>query len=157
MKEIIQAFLDDNKLAIVGASNNKDNFGRMLITELSKNNMDLFPVNPSCDEVEGIKCVPTVKELPQDVENLILAVPAQLTDQIVEQCLGTPIKRIWMMKGVGKGSYTETAYNLCQQNGIDVIYGFCPMMFFGGGIHKLHFWMRKNIGKLPGEYQMSLN
>jgi predicted CoA-binding protein len=157
MKEIIQAFVDQKKVAIAGASNNKENFGTSLLKELAKKDYEVFPVNPRCTDIEGRTCVPTVKELPPEVENLILAVPASLTDDIVEQCLGTPIKRVWMIKGVGKGAYSEKAHKLCEDNGIKVVYGFCPMMFFGEGLHKFHFWMRKTFGTLPGEYKLSVN
>jgi len=153
MKQIIQAFLDSPKVAIVGASNNKDNFGRSIMTELVKLDYEVYPVNPRCEEIEGTACVPTVKELPEEVQNLILAVPASLTDEIIEQCIGTPVKRVWMLKGVVKGAYSEKAHQLCRENDIEVIYGFCPMMFYGSGAHKFHFWIRKTFGKLPAEYQ----
>ena len=157
MKQIIQAFRDDRKIAIAGASNNKDNFGKSLMTELAKLDYTIYPVNPRCDEVDGIACVPTVKDLPEEVKSLILAVPAALTDQIIDQVIGTPIKRVWMLKGVGKGAFSETAYQKCRENQVDVVYGFCPMMFFGDGMHKFHFWLRKKFGKMPEEYTLSSN
>lgn len=153
MKQIIQSFLDDRKLAIAGASNNKDNFGRSIMTELIKLDYDVHPVNPRCAEIEGIPCVPAVKDLPEDLQNLILAVPAKLSEEIIEQCIGTSIKRVWMIKGVGKGAYSEKAHKLCKEHQIEVVYGFCPMMFYGSGAHKFHFWIRKTLGKVPSEYQ----
>ena len=63
MKKTIQKFVDDKKVAIVGASNNKDNFGTFLLKELKKLGYEPVPVNPECKEVEGIACVPTVKDL----------------------------------------------------------------------------------------------
>lgn len=153
MKDTIHAFLDDEKVAIVGASNKKENFGKSIMTELAKLEYSLHPVNPKCKEIDGIVCVPTVKELPKEVENLILAVPASLTEEIVDQCIGTPIKRVWMLKGVGKGAYSEKAHATCKENNIEVVYGFCPMMFYGAGLHKFHLWIRENFGKIPSEYQ----
>ncbi len=157
MKKTIQAFLDQKRVAIAGASNNKDNFGRSLLTELLKKEYELYAVNPKCDEIEGRPCVPSVRELPPEVENLILAVPSHLTEEIVDQCVNSSIKRVWMIKGVGKGSYSEKAYKTCQQNHIEVVYGFCPLMFMGDGMHKFHFWLRKRFGKLPEEYHLSAN
>jgi len=157
MKDIILKFQDDKKVAIVGASNNKDNFGRSLMAELSNKDYQVYPVNPRYDEVEGVACISTVKELPKEVVNVILAVPSSLTDEIIDQCLGTPIQRVWMIRGVGKGAYTESAHEKCKENNIDVVYGFCPLMFLGEGMHKFHFWLRKNFGKLPVEYQLGVN
>ncbi|TFH26962.1 MAG: CoA-binding protein [Bacteroidia bacterium] len=155
MKDNIQEFLDDKKVAIVGASPNKDNWGRSLMVELGKKDYQVFPVNPKCTEVEGVACIPTVRELPKDVFSVILAVPSSLSDEIIDQCIGTPIKRVWMIRGVGKGAYTESAHEKCKENNIHVVYGFCPLMFLGDGMHKFHFWLRKTIGKLPAEYQLA--
>lgn len=157
MKDIIQGFLDNKNIAIVGASPNKENFGKYLIKELVKKDYLPNPVNPKYDEVEGIKTVPTVKDLPSDVVNVILAVPPELTDEIVDQCSGTHIKRIWMIRGMGKGTYTKSAHEKCDELGIELVHGFCPMMFLGDGMHKFHFWLRKRFGKMPAEYLVSEN
>lgn len=157
MKNTIQAFIDDKNIAIVGASPNKDNFGRSLMTELIKKEYQVIPVNPKYERVESVATVPTVKELPENVENLILAVPSHLTGEIVDQCIGSHVKRVWMIRGVGKGAYTEEAHQKCSENGIEVVYGFCPMMFLGDGMHKFHLWIRKNFGKMPAEYLVSSN
>jgi predicted CoA-binding protein len=152
MKKIIEDFLNSKSIAIVGASTNKDNFGLSLLKELSKIGYRVHPVNPGYDEIEGLPCVDSVKELPEDVEGVILAVPPTLTEEIVMECVETPVKRVWMVKGVGKGAYSEAAHQVCSEHNIDVVYGFCPMMFFGKGLHKFHLWMRKNFSKLPEEY-----
>jgi predicted CoA-binding protein len=157
MKDTIHDFLNEKKVAVVGASANKDNFGRYLVLELSKKDYQVFPVNPKCKEVEGITCVPAVKDLPKEVISVILAVPPSLTDEIIDQCIGTPIKRVWMIQGVGRGVYTESAHQLCKKNNIELVYGFCPLMFYGEGMHKFHLWLRKTFGKLPAEYQLSAN
>jgi predicted CoA-binding protein len=152
MKKTIQEFLDAKDVAIAGASTNKDNFGRSLMNELSKSGYQVHPVNPGYKEIEGVACVDSVKDLPATVESLILAVPPALAEEIVQQCIGTSIKRVWMIKGVGRGAYSEKAHEVCKEHNIEVVYGFCPMMFFGKGMHKFHLWMRKNFSKLPAEY-----
>lgn len=157
MKESIQFFNKDKNVAIVGASPNKENFGRYLIKELGKKDYKPIPVNPKYEDVEGIKTVPTVRDLPKEVTNVILAVPSSLTETIVDQCIGTHIQRVWMIRGMGRGAYTEKAHQMCAENGIEVVYGFCPMMFMGEGMHKFHLWLRKRFGKLPAEYLVSEN
>ncbi len=39
MKKTIQAFLNHNKIAIAGASNNRENFGKLLMNELVQKNL----------------------------------------------------------------------------------------------------------------------
>ena len=157
MKKTIEDFLNHKKIAIAGASPKKDNFGRSLMNELGKLGNTIYPVNPKYQEIEGRSCVNSVRDLPGDVENLILAVPPELSEEIVNQAIDSGIKRVWMIKGVGKGAYSKTAHRICEENQIQVIYGFCPMMFYGAGGHRFHFWLRKTFGKLPEEYLVSSN
>ncbi len=157
MRKTIQNFLVLKKVAIAGASPNKDNFGLYLLKELTKFGKEVYPVNPHYNDIEGISCTPSVKDLSKDVENLILAVPPELSEEIVEQAIGSGIKRVWMVKGMGKGAYSEKAHATCDENQIEVVYGFCPMMFYGAGGHKFHLWLRKTFGKLPAEYLVSSN
>jgi len=157
MKKNIQNFLDHKKVAIAGASPNKDNFGLYLLIELKKLGKEVYPVNPHYHEIKGHTCIHSVKDLPEDIENLILAVPPELSKEIVEQAVGSGIKRVWMVKGMGKGAYSEKAHAICDANQIEVVYGFCPMMFYGAGGHKFHLWLRNTFGKLPAEYLVSPN
>lgn len=157
MKKTIQDFLDHKKVAIAGASPKKDNFGLFLMKELEKLGKQVYVVNPRYNEVQGKACLNSVKDLPSDVENLILAVPPGLSEQIAEEAAGSGIKRVWMVKGVGKGAYSEQAHQRCIENQIEVVHGLCPMMFYGEGMHKFHLWLRKTFGRLPAEYLISAN
>jgi predicted CoA-binding protein len=60
----------------------------------------------------------SVSDLPAGVENLILAVPSELSEEIAEQAAGSGIKRIWMVNGMGKGAYSEKAHHTCTENQI---------------------------------------
>lgn len=155
MKAIIEKFVSDKNIALIGVSANKQKFGNALLHELTKMGYTVFPVHPSLTEVEGIKCVPDVKTLPENVMNLIVVVNPLATEQLIPQLKDSSIKRIWMHRGVGKGSGSAAAIESCKENGIEVVYGFCPMMFFStSGIHRFHFWMRKKFGKIPAEFAL---
>ena len=86
MKNIIQAFLDSAKIAIAGASPNKDNFGLYLMTELEKRGKEIFPVNPKYEQINGKACMPTVKDLPGDVESL-----DAISSDVEALCRGFPL------------------------------------------------------------------
>lgn len=152
MNKTIDAFLERKEIAVAGASPKKGNWGQALVKELRKKGYDVFPVNPKYEQIEGIKCYPSVTELPGNVENLILAVNPERAMEIIEQSSGTGIKRIWLNQGIGDGAYSAVGLELLKKKKMEFVYGFCPMMFFGKGMHKFHFWMRKNLGKTPVEY-----
>ena len=153
MNAIIEKFTSDNNIALIGVSTNKQKFGNALLKELTKKGYSVFPVHPTLPEVDGIKCFPDVKTLPNHVTNLILVVNPVSAEQIVPQLKGSSIQRVWMHKGVGNGATSPAAIGACKTNGIEVVYGFCPMMFFSpSGIHGFHFWLRKKFGQIPVEF-----
>ena len=68
---IDDSFFHHTSVAIAGASPKKDNFGLFLMKDLEKKGNQVFPVNPAYEDIEGKACCPSVKDLPDDVENLI--------------------------------------------------------------------------------------
>ncbi|TFG62778.1 MAG: CoA-binding protein, partial [Spirochaetales bacterium] len=154
MKAVIGDFIKDKYVALVGASKSSHKFGNALLRMLTKKGYIVYPVNPKEQEIEGLTCYASVKDLPPDVKGVIYCVPSTVTDSVIGELSDTGIRRVWMHQGEGgKGAYSAAAHEFCKQNGISVVYGFCPMMFFPPvGIHKLHFLFKKWGKKLPAEY-----
>jgi predicted CoA-binding protein len=125
----------------------------MLLHELTKKGYTIFPVHPSLVEIEGVRCFPDIKALPGHVTNLLLVVKPQTTAQIIHELKDSSIQRVWLHKGAGAGSGSEASLEACKGNGIEVVHGFCPMMFLSpSGIHSFHFWLRKKFGKVPAGF-----
>jgi len=152
MNKTIDAFLSAKEIAIAGTTAKKGNWGTVLMKEISKKGIKAYPINPKYEEIEGVKCYPSVKDLPESVDSLILAVNPKLAGEIIDEAADTPIKRVWLNQGVGDGAWSEENVVKLSEKNMEAVYGFCPMMFFGKGIHKLHYWMRKNLGKTPAEF-----
>lgn len=152
MKSVIDTFLSEKKIAIAGVSRTGKKMGNGLLKELDKLGYKVYPVNPNADEIEGRTCYRNVKDLPKDVSSLIVATRPEDAEQIAKDCLGSQVKRVWFHKGAGKGSATPEIIRFCIDNQLDYVYGFCPMMFYGSGMHHFHFWMRKKFGRMPHEY-----
>ena len=154
MKSVIEQFIKDNHIAVAGASRKPEKFGNALVRMLKKKGYTVYPIHPIEKEIEGFACRPSVKDLPPEVKNVVCVVKPEVTEQIAMDCAEAGIRRIWMHQGDGGGgAYSAAAHEFCKQNAIDVVYGFCPMMFFPPvGIHKLHFWFKKWGKKLPAEF-----
>jgi len=155
MKNTIDKFLQEKHIAIAGVSRNSMKWGNGILKELRKKGIRVYPVNPFADELEGEKCYKTLALLPEEVKSLIIATKPKDTEILVKECKEAGIERVWMQKGAGKGSASKDAIDYCKQNNIDFVYGFCPMMFFGTGMHKFHFWIRRNFGTTPSEFRMA--
>lgn len=153
MKATINNFIEDKHIAIAGVSRDDRKWGNGLMKELEKLGYTIYPINPNTDEIKGKKCYRNISDLPEDIKSLIIATKPKDTLELVKQVKNSNIKQVWMQRGAGKGSASPEAIEYCKENGINYVYGFCPMMFFGTGMHKFHFWMRKNFGKMPEEFK----
>jgi acyl-CoA synthetase (NDP forming) len=45
---------------------------------------DIFPVNPRYDEVEGLRCLPSIEALPQGVDSVFIAIPAEQGPDVLD-------------------------------------------------------------------------
>ena len=54
----------------------------------------LYPVNPSADEILGVKAYPSIKDVPETVDLAVISVPRQIVPAVVEDCIGAGVKAI---------------------------------------------------------------
>lgn len=144
----VDQFLSENTLALAGASRSGKKFGNAVVKDLTKKGYELLLVHSEANEIEGLKCYSDLSELPEQVGGLVLVVPPEQTEKIVQQATAVGIRKIWMQQG----SESPEAVKFCEDNGINAIHGECILMFAQPtGIHKFHRWIWGLIGKLPAE------
>jgi len=125
MEDLIQKFLDKrNVFAVVGASRNPEKYGHQVFKDLMKAGYKVYPINPNADEILGVKCYPSLKDLPEKPDVVDLVVPPQITEKVIRECKELGIKMIWMQPG----SESEDAIKFCKENGMDVVHGVCVMI-----------------------------
>lgn len=54
----------------------------------------LFPVNPNRETVRGLKCYPSVLDIPEEVDAAVIVVPAATVPDIVGQCAEKGVKAV---------------------------------------------------------------
>ncbi len=146
-KQIIDEFFNLNQIAVVGVSKNPKKFGALCYHFLKQNNYNVIPVNPKYDEFENQKCYPNLASIPGKVGGVLIVVPGNQTEKIVEEIKSLEIEYVWMQTG----SESKKAIEFCEQNNINVVHNECIFMFaepVKGG-HKFHRTIRKIFRKLP--------
>jgi predicted CoA-binding protein len=149
--EIIEDFLDQKRIAMVGVSRDPGNFSVKLFEELCRRGYDIVPVNPNSAEVQGRRCFARVQDIQPPVEAALLMTSPQATEAVVNDCADAGIRRIWMYRAAGKGAVSGKAVAFCQDHGIRLVPGQCPFMFLpdAAGFHRFHGFIRKITGRYP--------
>ncbi|MGV8176676.1 MAG: acetate--CoA ligase family protein [Candidatus Bilamarchaeaceae archaeon] len=75
-------------IAIIGASPTPGKLGYIMVKNLQEGRYAgrLYPVNPSHDEVLGMRCYKTVEDIKGKVDLAIISTPAPAVPQVLEQC-----------------------------------------------------------------------
>jgi predicted CoA-binding protein len=133
-------------MALAGVSRSGRGFGNAVLKDLSRKGYEVLPVHPEASEIGGVRCYPSLGDLPKQPGGLVLVVPPDQTEKLVREAHETGIGRVWMQQG----AESEAAIRYCEQHDLDVVHGECIMMFAEPkGIHRAHRWLRGVLGKLP--------
>ncbi len=143
----IDDFLDQKTLALVGVSRSGRKFGNTILKELTAKGYRVLPVHPEAAEVDGVRCWPSLEELPEPVGGVVVVVPPSQGESVVEAAAAAGIRRVWLQQGAESPAVLERATS----RGLEVVSGECILMFAQptGLIHRAHRWLWGVLGKLP--------
>ena len=80
---MLEALFEPKTIAVVGASRTPGKLGHELVANLLQGGFqgEIVPVNPSADEILGLKCYPDPKAFGKPVDLAILAAPPARFDE----------------------------------------------------------------------------
>lgn len=130
IKEAANAFLEHRRIAVTGVSRTpKDHGSNVVYKRLRDRGYEVFAVNPNAEEVEGDRCYPDLKSIPDGVEAVVIGTRPELAEGTIRECIELGITDVWMHRGPGGGSVSPAATEYGRQHGVTVIDGGCPLMF----------------------------
>lgn len=151
LREAADEFLGQHRIAIAGVSRDTKQPANLIYRRLRDRGYDVFAVNPNAQEVEGDRCYASVSAIPEAVDGVVIVTPPEAAVNLVSDCVSAGVPRVWLHRGIGPGSSSPQAVELCHTHGIKVIPGGCPNMF-GATSDPGHRCMRVILGasgKLP--------
>src|SRR5512136_2300034 len=86
----IDAFFNPKSVAVVGATKKVGKAGYVIFKNFATNKQrgvfkgELYPVNPGEDSILGFKCFASIKDIPSDVELIVIIVPAKIVPTVME-------------------------------------------------------------------------
>lgn len=93
--------LRPHSIAVIGASDAPRNLGGVAVEYLQRFRFtgETFPVNPRQESVRGLPCFRSIRQVPAVVDLAILAVPGQVSPQLVRECGEAGVRRAVLWAG----------------------------------------------------------
>jgi acyl-CoA synthetase (NDP forming) len=93
----LEFLFNPRSVAVVGASSNPDslanrNFIRPLLALGYQGR--IYPINPHQSEIMGLKAYASILDIPEEVDNVVCAIPAPLTPRLMEDCVKAKAKAV---------------------------------------------------------------
>ena len=130
IKEAASEFLANKRVAVTGVSRTaNEHGGNVVYQRLRDRGYEVFAVNPNADEVEGDPCFHDLRSIPGGVDAVVIATRPEHAEGTMHECADLGIRQVWMHRGPGAGSVSESAAAYGREHGITVIAGGCPCMF----------------------------
>lgn len=84
-------FFEPRSIAVIGASTNPDKLGHVVLANLLEGGyMDqggvAYPINPSADEILGLKVYPDVTEVPDEIDLAVIVIPYPAVPEALRSC-----------------------------------------------------------------------
>ena len=91
-------FFYPKSVALVGASANPNRIGHRIVRNLLYGfKGEIYPINPSYDGIENLKCYSSLRELHQAAELVVILLGAEMAPQILEECAEVGSSRVMIM------------------------------------------------------------
>ncbi|HEX5266967.1 MAG TPA: CoA-binding protein [Acidimicrobiales bacterium] len=108
--------------AVVGCSPDPRRDSHDVAAFLLSHGYAVIPVNPSCPEILGARCYPTVADIPEPVDVVDIFRRSELAGAHVDEAVAAGARAVWMQLGV----VDEAAAERARAAGLDVVMDRCP-------------------------------
>ena len=119
VREIIADYLSSGPYAVVGASTNRAKFGNKVLRAYLQRGLEVFPINPRADTIEGQRAYPDLKSLPTRARGVSIITPPEITERVVADAADAGIAFVWMQPG----AESPDAIRIARERGLEVIAG----------------------------------
>jgi acyl-CoA synthetase (NDP forming) len=143
MEEALQqldAFFNPRSVAIIGATKKVDKAGHVIFKNFATNKErgvfkgELYPVNLNEDSILGFKCYPSLTRIPDEVDLIVIIVPADVVAGIMEEAVTKKVKAAIIItagfKEVGNVELEDQVVAIAKKGGIRVLGPNCLGVFY---------------------------
>jgi predicted CoA-binding protein len=114
------------RVAIIGASSNRDKYGNKALRSFRNSGHEVIPINPNEAEVEGEKAYASVAEVPGSIDRALLYVPASVGINVLEALAEKKVPEVF----VNPGAESDELFSRAKELGLNTIFA-CAIMDIG--------------------------
>ncbi len=121
----LDAIFRPRAVAIIGASRTPGKVGHILTRNMIESGFrgKIYPINPKAEEILGLRCYPSVLDVPGEVDLAVVAIPAAHVLQVAEECGEKGVKALIVISAGFKETGHEGAERERRLIEIGVKYG----------------------------------
>jgi predicted CoA-binding protein len=151
LRQAAEEFLAQPRIAVAGVSRDPKQPANLIYRRLRDNHHEVFAVNPNAEEVEGDRAYEAVSEIAGGVDGVVIVTTPQAAEGVMVDSVNAGVPRVWLHRGIGPGSISESAIVYGREHGVSVIAGGCPNMFGATSDpgHRCMLAMLRLTGKVP--------
>ena len=98
--ELKQLLESTRTVAVVGISPKPERASHEVAVYLQQHGYTIVPVNPACDEVLGLKCYPSLREVPVKIDLVDVFRRSEEVIPVVEDAIAVGARAVWLQLGV---------------------------------------------------------
>lgn len=123
----LDALFNAKSIAVVGASSREKTVGNDIVKNLVTQGFEgkIFPINPKIDELYGIKVYHDLTEIPENIDLVVVAIPAAMVPEIIKQAAAKGAQSAVVIsagfKEIGNLALEEELRSVCRQNHVALI------------------------------------
>jgi len=120
-EEIGKILKKAKRIAVVGLSDNPQRTSYMVSQAMQASGYEIIPVNPTVDEVLGVKAVKTLKEIEGHIDIVNIFRRSEYLPELAKEFAEIDADVFWAQLGVEN----DEAYNFLKEKGYTVIMDRC--------------------------------
>jgi acyl-CoA synthetase (NDP forming) len=139
-KDKIDIFFNPKSVAVIGASKNPDKAGHVIFRNFVNNKNrgifkgKIYPVNPRENTILGFKCYRRITEILEELELIVIVVPAKVVPQIMKDAVTKKVKNAIIItagfREIGEKDLEEEVVSTAKRAGIQILGPNCLGVYY---------------------------
>lgn len=138
--DMLDSFFNPKSVAIIGASKNPDKAGHVIFKNFANNKKrgifkgKIYPINPKINEILGFKCYKRITDIDEEIDLVVIVVPARLVPQIMEDAVTKKAKTAIIItagfREIGEKELEKKVVSIAKKGGIRILGPNCLGVYY---------------------------